>query len=75
MDDRSAWDAWQRDHREALAHLQACQREYHRRVAARALAESAESATARAAHERQSLDLLDAARVHLDAVRQRRPEV
>ncbi len=70
-----AWDIWQREHSEALARLQLCQREYHRTVAARALAEATQTAAERAGLERQSLEALAAARAHLDQVRLRQPEV
>jgi hypothetical protein len=66
--------AWQREHAAALAELQDAQRAYHRTVAATAFQGAADQPSAEEMR-RVSLDALDAARMKLDAVRARKPEV
>lgn len=67
-----AFVAWQRDHAAALAELQEAQRQYHRAVATTAFQGAAEEPTAEEMR-RAALDTLDAARIKLDEVRNRRP--
>ncbi len=67
-----AFAAWQREHAAALAELQEAQRAYHRTVAATAFQGSADEPSAEEMR-RASLEALDAARIKLDEVRERRP--
>jgi len=67
-----AFNAWQREHAEALAELQEAQRLYHRTVATTAFQGAADEPTAEEMR-RAALETLDAARVKLDEVRDRRP--
>jgi hypothetical protein len=71
-----AWTEWQREHEQALAALQAAQHAYHRTVANGAFAGAADGPTVAENAEMQhgSLEALEAARVHLDEVRGRRPD-
>jgi hypothetical protein len=66
--------AWQKEHAAALAELQEAQRAYHRAVAATAFQGAAEEPPAEEMR-RASLEALDAARVRLDGVRARKPEI
>ena len=68
-----AFIAWQREHTDALAELQEAQRAYHRAVATTAFQGAAEEPTAEEMR-RAALEALDAARVKLDDVRDRRPK-
>jgi len=68
----AAFAVWQRDHAAALAELQEAQRQYHRAVATTAFQGAAEEPTAEEMR-RAALDALDAARIKLDEVRNRRP--
>jgi len=72
-----AWVEWQREHEEALAALQAAQHAYHRTVANGAFAGTADgpSVAENAEMQRGSLEALEAARVRLDEIRARKPEV
>lgn len=72
-----AWVEWQREHEEALAALQAAQHAYHRTVANGAFAGAADgpSVAENAEMQRGSLEALEAARVRLDEIRARKPEV
>ena len=63
---------WQREHAGALAELQQAQRDYHRTVAATAFQGASEEPSAEEMR-RASLEVLDAARIKLDAVRARQP--
>jgi len=69
-----AFEAWQREHAAALAELQEAQRVYHRTVATTAFQGPGEQPSGEEMR-RTSLEALDAARIHLDAVRARRPKV
>ena len=69
-----AFAAWQREHAAALAELQDAQRAYHRAVATTAFQGPADEPSAEEMR-RASLDALDAARIRLDEVRARRPEI
>ena len=66
----AAWLEWQKAHVRALHALQDAERAYHRVVANSAFAGGGPSP-----EPAESLAALDAARVALDAVRARRPEV
>ena len=68
-----AWLAWQREHTAALEALQQAQRAYHRTIAGSAFANPTEGPTP-IELQRESLDLVEAARVRLDDVRARKPE-
>jgi hypothetical protein len=67
------WLTWQSEHAAALEALQTAERAYHRTVAGSAFANPTEGPTA---HElqRESLDVVEAARVRLDEVRAQKPE-
>jgi hypothetical protein len=69
-----AFAAWQREHAAALADLQDAQRAYHRAVATTAFQGAADEPSA-GEMRRASLETLDAARIRLDEVRARRPEI
>ena len=69
-----AFTAWQREHAAALADLQEAQRAYHRAVATTAFQGAAEEPTAEEMR-RAALENLDAARIRLDEVRDRRPKM
>ena len=71
-----AWREWHRDHEEALAALQEAQHAYHRTVAHGAFAGVADgpSIVENAEMQQGSLEVLEAARVRLDAVRTRKPD-
>ena len=72
MTQDDAFTAWQREHAAALAELQEAQRLYHRTVATTAFQGAAEEPTVEEMR-RAALETLDAARVKLDEVRDRRP--
>ena len=67
------WAGWQREHAEALTALQEAQRAYHRTIAGSAFANPTEGPTP-IELQRESLDLVEAARVRLDAIRARQPQ-
>ena len=67
------WLEWQYEHQTALEGLQAAERAYHRTIAGSAFARPKEGPSA-AELQKESLDLLEAARVRLDDVRARKPE-
>jgi hypothetical protein len=67
------WLEWQYEHQTALEGLQAAERAYHRTIAGSAFASPTEGPSA-AELQKESLDLLEAARVRLDDVRARKPE-
>jgi siderophore synthetase component len=73
LDRLTTWLEWQRDHTEALEALQQAERAYHRTIAGSAFASSTEGPTA-IEMQKESLDAVEAARVHLDEVRSRRPQ-
>jgi hypothetical protein len=66
------WLEWQYEHTQALDALQEAERQYHRAMAGAAFASSADAA---AGKSRASLESVNAARLHLDEVRARRPNV
>ena len=67
------WLAWQREHAAALEALQQAQRAYHRTIAGSAFASQTEGPTAIELRN-ESLEVVEAARVHLDEIRSRQPE-
>ncbi len=67
------WLEWQREHTAALGALQEAQRAYHRTIAGSAFASPTEGATA-IELQKESLDVVEAARVRLDEIRLRKPE-
>ena len=67
------WLEWQREHTVALGALQEAQRAYHRTIAGSAFASPTEGATA-IELQKESLDVVEAARVRLDEIRLRKPE-
>ena len=67
------WLEWQREHTAALEALQQAQRGYHRTIAGSAFASPTEGPTA-IELQKESLDVVEAARVRLDEIRARRPE-
>lgn len=68
------WLEWQSEHTAALAALQQAERGYHRTIAGSAFANPTEGPTAIEV-QKESLDAVEAARVRLDEVRARRPEM
>jgi hypothetical protein len=66
------WLEWQHEHAAALEALQGAERAYHQGLAAGAFADPNEGASA-AELQRELLDALEAARVRLDEVRERKP--
>ena len=66
------WLEWQHAHFEALNALQRAERAYHRTIAGNAFASAARGPSPLEL-QRASLDAVDAARIHLDAVRARQP--
>jgi len=67
------WLLWQREHAAALEALQEAQRAYHRTIAGSAFASPTEGPSATEL-QKESLDAVEAARVRLDEIRQRKPE-
>ena len=67
------WLQWQREHAAALEALQEAQRAYHRTIAGSAFASPTEGPSATEL-QKESLDAVEAARVRLDEIRQRKPE-
>jgi hypothetical protein len=74
VDRLSRWLEWQNEHAAALEALQFAERAYHRTIAGSAFVSDVEGPTA-VELQQESLDALEAARVRLDEVRARRPEV
>ena len=68
------WREWQREHAAALEALQEAQRAYHRTIAGSAFASPTEGPSA-TEMQKESLDAVEAARIRLDEIRQRKPEV
>ena len=66
------WVDWQRKHAEALAALQETQRAYHRTIAGRAFTTPTDNLSS-GEIQKEALEALEAARLHLDEVRARRP--
>jgi hypothetical protein len=69
----SAWLEWQDEHRAALAALQEAEHDFHRVVAGSAFANPTEGPTP-TEMQQAALNRVEAARVHLDEVRDRRPK-
>jgi hypothetical protein len=67
------WLEWQSEHAAALAALQQAERAYHRTIAGSAFASPTEGPSA-IEMQKDALDAVEAARVRLDAVRERKPE-
>ena len=67
------WLEWQREHTAALGALQEAQRAYHRTIAGSAFASPSEGPTA-IELQKESLGIVEAARVRLDEIRNRRPD-
>ena len=67
------WLEWQREHAAALEALQQAQRAYHRTIAGSAFASPTEGPSP-VELQKESLDAVEAARVRLDEIRQRKPE-
>ncbi|HZR24039.1 MAG TPA: hypothetical protein VFA59_10655 [Vicinamibacterales bacterium] len=70
----TAWLDWQREHSEALEALQRAERAYHRTIAGSAFASPVEGVSA-IDMQKESLQAVEAARVRLDEIRARRPEM
>jgi hypothetical protein len=68
------WLEWQAEHAAALAALQEAEHDFHRVVAGSAFANPTDGPTP-TEMQRAALDRVDEARVRLDAVRARRPEM
>jgi len=66
------WLTWQHEHVAALEALQQAERAYHRALAGSAFASPTEGPTA-IELQKESLEEVESARVHLDDVRARRP--
>jgi hypothetical protein len=69
-----SWLAWQREHAAALEALQQAQRAYHRTIAGSAFASPTEGPSA-IELQKESLEVLEAARIRLDEIRSRQPEM
>ena len=67
------WLEWQADHTAALRAMQTAENAYHRTIAGSAFANAVEGPSPTEL-QKESLDALEAARVRLDEVRNRRPE-
>lgn len=67
------WLDWQREHAAALDALQQAERAYHRTIAGSAFASPSEGPSALEV-QKESLAVVEAARVKLDEVRARKPE-
>jgi len=73
IDRLTDWLRWQREHTDALEALQQAERSYHRTIAGSAFASAMEGPTA-LEMQKESLEAVEAARIHLDEVRSRRPQ-
>lgn len=70
----SRWFGWQHEHAEALAALQEAQRAYHRTIAGSAFSTRGDERLPSDV-QRETLEALEAARVRLDRIRARRPNM
>ena len=70
----TSWLEWQSEHAAALEALQQAERGYHRTIAGSAFASPTEGPSA-IELQKESLYAVEAARVRLDEIRARRPEV
>ena len=68
------WLEWQHDHTEALEELLRAEHAYHRTIAGSAFANPTEGPSA-IEMQKESLEAVEAARIRLDDVRARRPDV
>ena len=73
VDRLQRWLDWQADHTAALEALQAAERAYHRTIAGSAFASPIEGPSA-TEMQKESLVVVEAARIRLDEVRARKPE-
>jgi len=73
VDRLEQWLTWQHEHSSALDELLQAERAYHRTIAGRAFANPIEGPSA-IALQQGTLEEMDAARVHLDEIRARRPD-
>jgi len=69
----TVWLSWQAEHAAALEALQQAERAYHRTIAGSAFISPTEGPSA-LEMQKESLELLESARVRLDEVRARKPE-
>jgi len=67
------WLEWQYEHVSALAELQRAEHAYHRTIAGSAFASPGEGPSA-IEMQKESLEVLEAARLRLDDIRGRRPD-
>lgn len=67
------WLDWQHEHAAALEALQQAERAFHRTIAGSAFANPTEGPTS-IEMQKESLDLVEAARIRLDDLRARKPE-
>jgi hypothetical protein len=67
------WLDWQREHTAALEALQRAEQAYHRTIAGSAFASATEGPSP-IELQKESLEIVEAARVRLDDVRARKPE-
>jgi hypothetical protein len=67
------WLEWQNEHVSALAELQKAEHAYHRTIAGSAFASPGEGPSA-IEMQKESLEVLEAARLRLDDIRNRRPD-
>ena len=72
-DPLQAWLDWQHEHATALEALQRAERAYHRTIAGSAFASPTEGPTPLEL-QKESLGVVESARVRLDEVRTRKPE-
>jgi hypothetical protein len=68
----TAWLEWQHEHASALDALQRAEQEYHRTIAGSAFANPTEGPSPLEL-QKESLEVVEAARVRLDEVRARKP--
>ncbi len=73
IDRLAEWLRWQEEHTAALEALQTAERAYHRMIAGSAFASPTEGPT-RIELQKGALDAVEAARVRLDEVRERKPD-
>ena len=66
------WLEWQHDHVTALAELQRAEHAYHRTIAGSAFSSPSEGPSA-IELQKESLEIVEAARIRLDEIRARRP--
>ena len=70
----SLWLVWQHEHAAALEALQSAERAFHRTIAGSAFASPTEGPSAMEM-QKESLEAVEAARLRLDEIRARRPEL